>query len=191
MILGVSDARSEVGRQKQGRVPRRIGETIPVRRAVAYRLGASLGHVSRPLRVRLLPYWLTGLLPSLRRPSLFTRGCPWPHAPSHLHRPAAFHARFFFCIQPCFHLQTLTWRCRHVRPRKTQDQNENRPRQEDARPHREPLTIAARETRQRHSQLQRIRPASEPIPVHAALANSLAGTRAQVGFRVACRDQQA
>jgi hypothetical protein len=42
-----------------------IGETTPARRAVAsYGVLASAGHVLSRLRVRRLPYWLTGRLPS-------------------------------------------------------------------------------------------------------------------------------
>jgi hypothetical protein len=122
------------------------------------------GHVSSPLRVRRLPYWLTGLLLRLSSSAL----------------------------PRCFHIQTLTSAaCRHVCSRQAQDQNENRPREESTRPHSEPLTVTTHSTRQRHTQSQRVRAAIESIPVHPALASSRTGTRAQVGIRVACRHSQA
>lgn len=173
--------------QKQGRVPRRIAESIPARHAVACRLTGS-----RILSIaRATPSVLADRPAAfLRRPSLHA-GCLHLYAPSHICTGPRHFFVVFSCIQPCFHLQPSTWRCRHVRSWQTQDQNEDRPCQESTRPHNEPLTIIAHtalETGQRHTQLQCIRPANEPLPVHPSLANSRTGTCAQVGIRVACRD---
>ena len=160
-----------------------LGEGIPVQPCSVGTAGHVSSHLARATPL-VLAAWILAFFPlpfallSAALTITLLRLCPSP-------LPTPVSSAYTYC--------TFNYRrCNYVRPGKTQDQDENGPREEDSRPH-TPLTIATPSpvtARQSLAQSQCIRSAIQSIPVDCPLANNLSGTYIQVGIRVACRHSQ-